>query len=137
MRTGFAAFGDPQHVAGVTVAVQAQAANLSGDSEAAPYTCKREVDDGDVGVDEIRRQEAVFEQPALRFFAEPFDVETRSEQKRLARSDRMNATDETPEPFSRGALLELGRPTAALGIDGEPIAGEGMEGSLARQRQRR
>src|SRR5690348_4025802 len=49
----------------------------------------------------------------------------------------MNATDETPEPFSRAAVLELGRAAGALGIDGESIAGEDMKGSLAGQRQRR
>ena len=76
---------------------------------------------------QIRGNEIVREQPVARGPAERFRVDGRPLREGGSRADRVNATQETAHPFERRAVLQLGRPAAAFGIDGEAESGERVQ----------
>src|SRR5579864_9283673 len=117
----------PQHIARMTIAVHSQHANIAGTLEGALDAFKREIHHGLPGGAYIVRHKVVRQQEVARLVAERVDVERRAFGVVLRLSNRMDATDETPQPFERIAPVQIGRTTAAAFEDRETETVEGMQ----------
>ena len=112
----------PQHVAGMTVAVQPDRREAVGPRERGAHAVQCLVADRGPGRAQVGRHEVAGQQPVARLAAEALDVEHGPMHERRVRAGAVDAADEPADPLQHARLVELGRPSAASRVDREAEA---------------
>ncbi len=113
----------PQHVACMTIAMQAQTTNVAGPGETLRHTLERLVGEAAPDGDQFGRDDLVRQQPVARGAAEGFRVEPFADMEGCAFPDPMDTRHQPPHPFQGARLAKFGRTAALARIDGETEAG--------------
>ncbi len=102
----------------MTIAVKAKRGVFPGAGEGGAHALERELGNARPRGGELLRDETAREQEAARLLAEALDVDRRPDTEIADASHRVDAADESPDPFERLRVVELGRAPALPRVHG-------------------